>query len=268
MNQQTITGKCRICGDVGEGSAFNVWVRPTFTDWDKLHDGSIICTGCLFWFEERSEELAQLVGKDKPQRMRNYSHFVVGGQWIPLSKSHKSRMAELLNEPFPELAIIADSGQKHIAFRARCNSAGGASGWVQFEEDALFIEPRMFHPLLSQIETLYEGGFSKTELESGIYQPYRIRKFGIEAWHQIEQYLRQNRGRLLFRLALFLAQKGAPDGRGPATEGDSIANGNLERDSSGLQIALPDEYLAAIRGPGQELSVYEQPRQVRQLSLF
>lgn len=102
---------CRFCGQSDKsGRPFNQWVRPTFTDHDKLKPGNIICDDCLFWFDEKSLELAHVTGKDKPQRMRNYSHFIVNGQWTPLSKGDKAQMKEiLLTPPFPELAAIASS---------------------------------------------------------------------------------------------------------------------------------------------------------------
>lgn len=264
-------GICRICGQTSSGIQFVDWVRPTFTDWDKLQPGTIICADCQFWFEERSKELACLVGKDKLQRMRNYSHFIVDGQWIPLSKGDKIRMAELLlGIPFPELAIVADSGQKHIAFRARRNPPESTSGWVQFEENALFVNPGDLCRLLYQIETLYDGGFAKYEIGSSTYNPYRIQRFGITAWYSIEEQLCHARGSLLFRLALFLAQKGVKRERPRklASAGSGVADGDLAGHSGGLQVALPDEYLAAVRGSDPQRRVHEQPGEVRQLSLL
>ena len=90
------TGVCRICGQDGIGFPFAAWVRNTFTDWDKILPGEIICQPCQFSFAESSELLASRVGK----RMRNYSHFVVGGEWIPLSKADKTRMVEILHDDF------------------------------------------------------------------------------------------------------------------------------------------------------------------------
>lgn len=120
---------CRFCGKPGKGEDFQKWVKPTFTNHDKLLPGEIVCNDCLFWFEESSQELADRTDKDKPQRMRNYSHFIVGGEWHPLSKGDKAGMIELLTSvPFPELAAIAESGQKHIVFRATRNVPGSAAG--------------------------------------------------------------------------------------------------------------------------------------------
>ncbi len=120
-------GTCRFCGEEVEGGvAFDQWVKPTFTDFDKLLPGDAVCPGCLFWFDEASTVLQTHFGKDVPQRIRNYSHFIVNGDWLPLSKADKSAMtALLLNPPFPELAAIASSGQKHIVFRAVRNPPGG-----------------------------------------------------------------------------------------------------------------------------------------------
>lgn len=198
---------CRFCGKEGQGLLFNKWVKPTFTDHDKLQPGDIVCKDCLFWFNEASPELAAIVGKEKPQRMRNYSHFIINGQWLPLSKGDKARMkAILLTPPFPELAVIASSGQKHLAFRAMRNPPGQPAGWLQFEERRLWLEPPHLAALLSPIETLLVT-FSKTRIEAGQYQNYLILQFGFAKWKRLEDQLRLHRGSLLFALALFLAQK-------------------------------------------------------------
>ena len=199
-------GVCQVCGRDGNGLLFGEWVRPTFTDWDKLVPGEILCHACQFAFAERSEFLAQRVGKDKPQRMRNYSHFVVGGEWLPLSKADKARMAHILLYEDWQAAIVAKSGQKHIVFRA-------IPGVIQFEEQQL-RDWRGLGVLLTTVEMLY-GGFLKSEIETGDYAQHRIRKFGPSSWWELESLLRPVRQTALFSLALFLAQrkKGERDGR-------------------------------------------------------
>ena len=239
--------KCVMCGAETEGLLFTEWVKPTFTDHDKLQDGDVICDDCLFWFDEKSEKLAQMVGKDKPQRMRNYSHFIVDGKWIPLSKGDKRRMQSLLlDEPFPELAAIAESGQKHIVFRAPRNLPNGYAGWVQFEEQSLFVVPDKLWKVLDVVERLYIG-FSKTEIETGKYAGYRVIKFGFERWQALDFELRQHRGSLLFQLAVFLTQKGENCGCGETeTTSCQSADGDLARSTERVQKPLPADNLATV----------------------
>jgi len=117
-------GICRVCGDYGNGIPFSDWVRPTFTDWDKILPGDIFCQACQFCFEEQSELLAQLVGKEKPQRMRNYSHFVVDGEWIPLSKGDKAKMQGIyciIIQKSPLLQNQGRSTSSFVLFLVSCN---------------------------------------------------------------------------------------------------------------------------------------------------
>jgi len=265
MSDRVTNMICRFCGSVAENS-FNDWVKPTFTDHDKLLDGNGVCHDCLFWFDERSEKLAALVGKDKPQRMRNYSHFVVGGKWTPLSKGSKQHMQDiLLSETFPELAAIAESGQKHIVFRAQRNPPGVTCGWVQFEEQALFVRSQELKSLLDLTEALYVH-FSKGEIETGNYKSYRIMQFGVDAWQELESQVKSHRNSLLFKLALFLAQRS--EGGQIKRSGDGSTVDNLARDAAGLQKALPPKHLATIRGQSEKRGVHKQSGQVRQLALF
>lgn len=260
-------GICRICGMDGDGLSFEDWVKDTFTNYDQLFPGSIVCDGCMFWFGQKSVELQKRMGKDKPQKMQNYSHFKIGGEWIPVGKGDKRIMATLLlTQPFPTLAAIAVSGQKHIAFRARRNPPGQTAGWVQFEEQAVWVEADYLREVLGVIEDLYTV-FSKREIESGRYHPSRIRQFGIERWTALESgYIRPMRCTTLFQLALFLAQR-SEDGDNKGNGGDPAEN-YMEGRSTGLQEPLSDDDLGAVRerNPGSKL--HEQPGEIYQFPLF
>lgn len=259
---------CRFCGNTVEtGILFNLWVKPTFTDWDKLMPGDGVCEACLFWFDEASTVLQEYFGKDKPQRMRNYSHFIVLDQWFPLSKAQKTDMATLLlSEPFPELAAIASSGQKHIVFRAMRNPPGAASGWVQFEDQQIWVDPAELRWLLSVLSDLYVM-FSKSEIETGEYDPRRIQQFGIERWQEYEAVVKPRRETPFFALALFLLQRGDEDGRTEATSGDASA-GDLAGYPGGLQEQIPDEHLGAVPESGAGGGVHGQSGEIRQLPLL
>lgn len=262
-----MNGHCRFCGQEKQGQEFDKWVRDTFTDWDKLLPGEIICDDCSFWFEQKSILLQEKMGKDKPQKMQNYSHFIVGGEWIPLSKGDKSIMAELLlGESLPELAAIANSGQKHIVFRATRNQPGQNAGWVQFEEQSIFVYPEELKTLLDAIEELYEI-FAKSEIETGNYVGYRVIKFGLERWQELEQQIKNQRGKPLFSLAIFLAQKRSKNGSDNGSS-QRITDDDLAGRAGRLQEPVSDVNMGSVRERDQECGVHQQPGKVCQLDLF
>jgi hypothetical protein len=180
--------------------------------------------------------------------MRNYSHFVVNGEWLPLGKGDKSRMAEILLHESPQLAIIAESGQKHIIFRA-------VPGIVQFEEQQI-QDARRLAELLVPIETLYTAGFRKQtyrrngkvipgEIDIGQYEQHKILQVGVDLWRANEELIRPHRGSALFDLAIFFAQKEDGNG-GDTSDSGGLADGDLEGNIDGIQEPLPLQYLAAV----------------------
>jgi hypothetical protein len=193
-----VKGICRTCGADSVGILFSSWVKDSFTNHDLLREGSIVCRACLFCFEEKSEILKAKTGRDKPQKMRTYSHFVVDGEWFPLTKADKRKMRELLKAS-PTVAVIAESGQKHLLFRARV-------GWWQFEEISMLPDWARVESMLPAIEELLTG-FSKAEIESGNYNLYKVDKFGVRRWHELAQPLLKVNLSAYFQLAIFLAQK-------------------------------------------------------------
>lgn len=194
-----LAGQCRTCGAQSTGEPFAKWVKDSFTDHDKLFPGTIVCDACLFTFSDQNTDIQARLGKEKPQKSRNYSHFVARGAWYPLSKGQKAKMRELLLAGC-EVAVIADSGQKHLVFRSK-------PGWWTFEEQRLLPCPELLAQLLAPIEALYNAGASKAEIESGNYDSRTIQKIGVATWQSHEQQLKARRGGLPFKLAIFLSQK-------------------------------------------------------------
>lgn len=192
-------GTCYLCGgwmDFGVPAKF----PATFVDYDKAHAQSdYICDACAFCMSERSEVLMHKVGKDKPQCMRNYSHFVLGGEWIPLSKAQKREQYEILTRR-PEVAIVAVSGQKHLIFRAQ-------PGFWQVEEQRILPDPLGLAIVMNKVRQLYWSGFSKREILTGDYATNRIIKCGADRWQELESQIKPWRGSVLLELAVFLVQK-------------------------------------------------------------
>jgi hypothetical protein len=192
-------GSCALCGTSHDGIPFADWVKPTFTDHDKITPGTMVCQACQFCSSEATPGLAERVGKTTAQKFRNYSHLVVDGVWYPLSKGDKPQIRALLFAE-PTVALIAYSGQKHLFFRS-------LPKWWQLEEHAVRPNVTALRQWLDLIEPLYNAGISKAELESGRYEQTRIMQVGVTAWRAAEAELRAVRGTPVFGLALFLAQR-------------------------------------------------------------
>lgn len=242
-----VSGACRSCGCNGTGLAFDGWVRDTFTDHDKLKPGSICCQACQFCFTDQNETLGKVLGKDGPQRFRNYSHFVLRGDWIAVSKGGKAKMIETLLQS-PEIAVIATSGQKHIAFRALPN-------WWQIEEVTVRPFPEKLRFLLETIQPLYDSGISKAEIETGRFSHKRIMDFGLDKWHAAESALSPLRGSIQLELALFLAQH-TEDYDAERNSGAPIV-ADLARDSRRVQEQVRAEHLEPVREQPTQRSLYE-----------
>lgn len=188
-------GVCRVTGKETYGVPFHTWVRDTFTDFASLKPGTIISNEALFCFEEASVLIQKIKAKDKPQRFRTYSHFVNKGTWYVLGKDQKAEILTLLLDPDTSVSIIAESGQKHLAFKHKI-------GMWMFEEVQMLKDVETFKWLH---ETLYELGqvFSVEEVHTGVYQQHRMMQFGIHKWAAFEQSLKKHRGTALFNLAIF-----------------------------------------------------------------
>ena len=222
-------GACRLCGATDLGAPFAAWVKDTFTDWDKLKAGTIICHACQFCTAEAAPGLMARVGKDKPQKMRNYSHFVLDGVWYPLSKGNKAEMRRLLFAA-PPVAVIAATGQKHLLPFAR-------AGWWTFEMATVRPFPKKLAAILAVIEPLYQAGISKTEIETGRYDSGRIMAVGASAWKIAEDQIKRWRGSIALSLALFLAQK--DDNHGTSGDSGSPALATVAGDRPGVQEQIP-----------------------------
>lgn len=62
---EPMRGVCRLCGRDTVGQWFPAWVTESFTNWDMLVPGDIVCADCAPWFEQRSQALADKLGRDK-----------------------------------------------------------------------------------------------------------------------------------------------------------------------------------------------------------
>ena len=202
---------CAVCGGLllhtnAEYRLVKNYIKPTFTDHDILHDSPYICEGCAFAWDEASTDIMEAVGKDKPQRFRNYSWIVKDGQCYVLSKAQKREMADLIGYGgVPEIAIIAESGQKHLAFEAECNPQGQTVGWVQFEKVRFLFDQARFATIYDATCQLYDAGHTKDAILTGRYKFYP--NTDIHLWHECETFLHTVRNDIHFELAVYLTTK-------------------------------------------------------------
>lgn len=215
-------GVCRITGKESTGIEFEKWVKDTFTDFAYLKPGTIISNEALFCFEEQSEFLQRMTGRDKPQRFRTYSHIVVGAEWHLLSKAQKPEIYDLLINTDPLVCVIADSGQKHLLFKHR-------PGTWQFETETIARDKKTLRLLKEMADELLAEKFSKAEILTAQYKQYKVIDYGLARWRAKEQIFKQYRGSAIFDLAIWLAQ----------TKGETN-DGKEETDpgNGGVQIAL------------------------------
>jgi len=207
------------------------------------------------------------MGKDKPQKMQNYSHFVVDGEWEPISKGNKKRITELLlNGKFPEMAAISTSGQKHVAFRARRNPPGQRNGWIQLEETVVWVDHEELRQILEIVEDLYRV-FSKGEIETGDYSINRIITFGMDKWEHQENKIKPIRNASIFKLALYIAQRSENEEQQSNNDSDDAQN-DLARNTHQLQKPISHDDLGAVHKRNKGGSLHKQPGQVHQPDLF
>lgn len=260
------SGICRLCGAEGVGLDWAAWVKDTFTGHDTLHPGAVICHACQHATDDRSAPLTTMTGRDKPQRMRNYSHLIWTGdppRWRAYMKNEKTAMAMALLAPDdpPAVAVISLAGQKHLIPRARV-------GWWQLEEQAMRPDPAGVAALLTPVVALYSMGATKAQIESGDYSPAWLRTVDLSRWWVLEQAVRPARGSLRCQLAVWLAQKkDEPDDR-DARPGDDAAAAAVAGPRRRVQEQVPHEHLETIRGPGAQRRVHDDAEPLSQPDLF
>jgi hypothetical protein len=202
-------GKCYLCGGIAYASTpIKAVIKPTFNDFNAAQGdmSAGVCSACAWTMTQPNPDVQAKTGKDKPQKFRTYSHLVKDGVWGVYSKGQKADMlAALLDGIMPEVCIVSESGQKHLAFKAQANPAGQSVGWVQFEEQRFELDLAEFIPLQARIQALYDAGFTKEGIETGNYRFYPDSDMQVFRLH--EAAIRNQRGSLTFALALYLTTK-------------------------------------------------------------
>lgn len=273
---EDLSGNCFVCKQfILSGIPIKKALRDCFAGLDSIGDAKGVgyCAACAFTFLEK------VVINGDIKRFRTHSHLVANGKWMPCTKAQKPLMREFLlsDHNGPWLAVLAESGQKFLAWRAPVNFGNGPFK-VRLEEQNIETNKEELTFLIDLITTLLTAGFSKSAIQSGVYNQNTIKK-NYDLYTQAEPQLKEFRGQSVLDLALYLSQKEEWIEPIQQAEGEVI---NVRNNGKSSRSSISDppldelEYmgkeasqvLADTRGCDQGSSVYNDSKQFRQLNLF
>ena len=184
---------CWLCGGETDGKGLPVKkaIKSKFTDhpFARAQGSSSVCSGCVFCLSARE--------------LRNYSILATDKLFHPMRAEWRQI---LVSPPVPPFVMcLAVSGQKHLTFKAPVNLERERYV-VMLEERPVGVVPYELEQLVVLVEALY-AWFTKDEILTGRYGQHRIKECGLARWEQLERQAGAWRGRVLFELALFVAQK-------------------------------------------------------------
>jgi len=198
-------GQCAMCnGPLHGDTPVKKAIGSTFTNLDALGTGEYICTPCMWFASGKNTELQAMLQRDKPQKPANYTHILANGEWHIYSKSHNHHIAAHLLQVIPEVCIIAQSGQKQLAFRGRVNPPGQRVGWIMFEEDHIWLDSVQFAHVHNSVSALYAAKHTKSAIRTGHYNFYS--DTDLILWRQHEAVIAPLRGAPLLELSIHLAK--------------------------------------------------------------
>ena len=218
--------RCWLCGGPTEGEGWprTVAIPDTFTNTNlaAVPVSDAVCQPCVYmsagdaWRDYTTRHPEKGLKSMQPLSWRSYSHvFRPGFHDCPTRAGWRTL---LLNPPQPPfLFVIAVTGQKHLLFRGQIAHSRDVYP-AQLEEEGLIVPRRIFARLLADFELLYQLGFSKDSILSGVYHAGQMRavgeRLGLETLRRLLQGMERWRQREpgLMRLAHFCAQRADTEG--------------------------------------------------------
>lgn len=210
--------RCWLCGGPAGNDPWprDVAFAPTFTTFSRAaipHSDSV-CQACVAMAKGETWN-AYVAGREDELQVKSgnrqfwyrYDHlFTATGHECP----RRPRWRELLLDPPepPFLAVITESGQKHIIWQAQVAHSRDVYP-LQMEEDTLLIDRHLLADCLAAFEHLYHLGFSKESIVTGRYHHGQMLKVGITDWREAESQFAPWRVSHpeLIRAAAYVAQR-------------------------------------------------------------
>ncbi len=220
---KALDDQCWLCGGEinGRGWGMKKAMGPMFTGHDaaRASYSKSVCCSCAALTSRDAYQLACgqhghspyfPVKEGKKPAYANwmfFSHVFSTEEWIMPDRAGIREY--LLNPPEPPFVItLAETGKKHVLFRAAVNHSR-THFMVQMDESPVLINVSEFTEILSVFERGYSMGFSKESLFKGIYNTRQIMKVGVSDWQEIEQMLASYRQKQpgMMRIAKFCSIK-------------------------------------------------------------
>lgn len=191
--EEGIAGPCWLCGG---GEPTGGWPRtavisPSFTNHPlaAAPASDAVCQACAYMLSGASWKAYVDAGPDRglkavhPLSWKSYSHvFAAGLHECPTRQSWRAWLEAPPEPPF--LFLLAESGQKHIIFRARVSHSRG-DYWVQVEEDSVLVNRSALVDVIALFEGMLALGFTRDEIRTGNYSQGRLLKARSE-WRALE----------------------------------------------------------------------------------
>lgn len=204
LTEGTHSCRCSICGsqDVKGHLRKNI-ISSSFMDWDKLkYDTDGLCRNCVACLSNTGFQ-----GK----ALRSYSVICTS---TALKKATRNKIAEaILNPPTePYLILVNYSMKKHAFFNAKVNNPD--SDYVQIGTDrgSITFLRRFFRNGWEPAKRLYNGGFTKADIEAGTTAKYtKIEEYGVEQFYSDMRSLEALRETGTMQVLIHLLQKDQED---------------------------------------------------------
>ena len=206
-SKYAIDEHCYLCGGKTHGLGHHIKdvLSAGFTDNNiaKNVKSKAVCDSCTALMKKEGWELSCAkqgvspyfpVKDDKPPFLSNWmfnSHCFSLNGWKTMSRQ-ESRDT-LINPPKTNFVItLADSGKKHVIFRAKVNTNNN-NFFVQLDEYTILINHELFLSTLKDFEYGYNLGLSKESMLTGAYNQATVLKVGINKVRDIENKIKEVR---------------------------------------------------------------------------
>lgn len=194
MPSTSESAECWLCGGPAGEAPWPLAraISSTFTNHTLAaapRSGSV-CEPCAYlasgdaWREYCAAHPEMGLKSVSPLSWRSYSHVVAMGiHACPVRSGWQRWLFEPPPPPF--VYVIAESGQKHLLFRAEAAHERDLYP-VQVEEDRIWVQPGPLRECVDAVELGLRMGFTREEIASGRYSQGRLAKAGLAEWRRWE----------------------------------------------------------------------------------